>query len=134
VTLNFATWDDEVTLIGCLKDDALGHATTVHPLMRTFDEHGWLIGGLKVIAEGHRHRAALPKGTEHCAWTMFRPDKQALLELGDLVERKALCLPTGLRVRLRKRARRLSMSRTGGRVEHSSCHKLRRRACSCNPP
>ena len=30
-TLNFATWDDDVALLGCLRDGALGHATTVAP-------------------------------------------------------------------------------------------------------
>ncbi len=37
-TLNFATWDDESKLLSCLREGALGHATTVHPLMQSFDE------------------------------------------------------------------------------------------------
>ena len=32
-TLNFATWDDDLALVRCLRDGALGHATTVHPLV-----------------------------------------------------------------------------------------------------
>ena len=33
-TLNFATWDDEAALLSCLREGALGHATTVHPLLQ----------------------------------------------------------------------------------------------------
>jgi len=33
-TLNFAAWDDEEKLLSCLRDDALGQATAVHPLMQ----------------------------------------------------------------------------------------------------
>ena len=36
-TLNFATWDDDLALVRCLRDGALGHATTVHPLLGNFD-------------------------------------------------------------------------------------------------
>jgi hypothetical protein len=32
VTLNFA-WNDEPKLLSCLRQDALGHAITVHPLI-----------------------------------------------------------------------------------------------------
>ena len=35
-TLNFATWDDDLALIRCLRDGALGHATTVHPMLGNF--------------------------------------------------------------------------------------------------
>ena len=44
-TLNFATWDDEANLLSCLREGALGHATTVHPLVQSFDERGWIGGG-----------------------------------------------------------------------------------------
>ena len=39
-TLNFATWNDELKLLSCLRQGALGHATTVHPLIQNFDESG----------------------------------------------------------------------------------------------
>ena len=39
-TLNFATWDDEANLLSCLREGALGQATTVHPLMQNFDDEG----------------------------------------------------------------------------------------------
>jgi NADPH:quinone reductase-like Zn-dependent oxidoreductase len=45
-TLNFATWRDDVALIGCLRDGALGHATTVHPLLGNIDSYGWVRGAL----------------------------------------------------------------------------------------
>ena len=100
VTLNFATWDDELALLGCLREGGLGHATTVHPMLRNFDELGWLRGALKTFADKKRHRAALPKGCRNHAWTLFRPEVDALLELGELVERGALSLPIGLGVPL----------------------------------
>jgi reticulon-4-interacting protein 1, mitochondrial len=48
-TLNFATWDDEANLLSCLREGALGHATTVHPLIQNFDEGGWVAGALRTI-------------------------------------------------------------------------------------
>jgi reticulon-4-interacting protein 1, mitochondrial len=33
-TLNFAAWGDDLALIGALREGALGHATTVHPLLQ----------------------------------------------------------------------------------------------------
>ena len=34
-TLNFATWEGEANLLSCLREGALGQATTVHPLIQT---------------------------------------------------------------------------------------------------
>ena len=99
-TLNFATWDDDFALVGCLAEGALGHATTVHPMLQNFDEHGWLMGAMKVIGDKRRHRAALPKRTVNYAWTTFRPDKHALSDLRELVEKTVLNLPSGLRAPL----------------------------------
>jgi NADPH:quinone reductase-like Zn-dependent oxidoreductase len=39
-TFNFATWDDDLALVRCLRDGALGHATTVHPLLGNFERYG----------------------------------------------------------------------------------------------
>ena len=52
------------------------------------------------IFSASRHRAALPKRTENYAWTTFRPDKHALSDLEELVEKTVLNLPIGLRVSL----------------------------------
>ena len=62
-TLNFATWDDEANLLSCLREGALGHATTVHPLMQNFDEGGWVAGALRTIQQKRKMRAALPGRT-----------------------------------------------------------------------
>ena len=53
-TLNFAVWDDDLALIGALRDGALGHATTVHPLLANFDELGWVRGVLKTLSDKRR--------------------------------------------------------------------------------
>ena len=46
VVLNFGSWDDDPALASRLGRDALGHATTVHPLLANFDRLGWLRGAL----------------------------------------------------------------------------------------
>jgi NADPH:quinone reductase-like Zn-dependent oxidoreductase len=104
-TLNFAAWEDDLALLGCLRDGALGHATTVHPLLANFDEFGWLRGALKTFSDKRRHRAALPKGTRRYAWTIFKPEAAALLDLRQLVEQQRVGLPVGLRTPLAEAAR-----------------------------
>ncbi|MBR0825678.1 alcohol dehydrogenase catalytic domain-containing protein [Bradyrhizobium manausense] len=99
-TLNFAAWEDDLALLGCLRRDALGHATTVHPLLANFDELGWLRGALKTFSDKRRHRAALPEGTQNYAWTVFRPDASALQELRQSVEQQCDGLTIGLRTPL----------------------------------
>src|SRR3989344_55393 len=44
-TLNFGTWADDADVLGRLHAGALGHATTVHPLLGHIDDRGWLTGG-----------------------------------------------------------------------------------------
>jgi len=77
-TLNFATWVDDLALVCCLRNGARGHATTVHPLLGNLDKYGWVRGALHSLSEKKGHRAALPKGTRNYAWTLFRPDREAL--------------------------------------------------------
>ena len=96
-TLNFATWDDDLMLVRCLRDGALGHATTVHPMLGNFDKYGWVSGALRSLSEKKSHRAALPKGTRDYAWVLFRPDSEALSELAQLVEQQRLNLPIAVR-------------------------------------
>ena len=100
-TLNFATWDDEANLLSCLREGALGHATTVHPLMQNFDEGGWVAGALRTIQQKRKMRAALPGRTRNYAWILFRPETEALSEMARLVELGRLSLPIGIRAPLR---------------------------------
>ena len=100
-TLNFATWDDESNLLSCLREGALGHATTVHPLVQSFDERGWVGGALGVVQQKRKMRAALPRGARNYAWILFRPETEALLEMARLVELGRLALPIGIRAPLR---------------------------------
>jgi len=102
VTLNFAAWDDESKLLSSLRQGALGHATTVHPLMQNFDEGGWLGGALRTIRQKREMRKRLPKGTRNYAWVLFRPGMEALSEMARLVEAGRLSLPIGIRAQLRK--------------------------------
>ena len=50
-TLNFASWDDEAWLLQRLRPGALGHATTVHPLLGHIDRLGWWRGAWQVWPE-----------------------------------------------------------------------------------
>ena len=99
-TLNFATWDDELKLLPCLRQGALGHATTVHPLIQNFDELGWVGGAVQTIKQKKRMRAILPKGSQHYAWVLFKPEAEALSELARLVEQGGLSLPIGIQAPL----------------------------------
>ena len=60
-TLNFATWDDDLALLGCLRDGALGHATTVHPMLRNFDRLGWVRGALRTLSKREVAGARCPR-------------------------------------------------------------------------
>ena len=95
-TLNFATWEDDLALIGCLRDGALGHATTVHPMLGNFDRLGWLRGLLATFSQKKHHRRALPKGANKFAWVLFKPDTAALADLRQFVEHNHVRLPIGL--------------------------------------
>ena len=99
-TLNFAAWDDERALLKCLREGALGHATTVHPLMRNFDEYGWVGGAWRTMRDRRHMRASLPKATSKYAWVLFRPEAEALEEMARLVETGRLSLPIGIRAAL----------------------------------
>jgi NADPH:quinone reductase-like Zn-dependent oxidoreductase len=94
-TLNFATWDDDLALVRCLRNGARGHATTVHPLLGNLDKYGWVRGALHSFSQKNAHRKALPKGTRNYAWALFRPDSEALSELAQLVAQQRLSLPIG---------------------------------------
>jgi hypothetical protein len=55
----FAAWRDDLAPVGALREGALGHATTVHPLLAVFDELVWVRGVLKTLSDKRRHRTGL---------------------------------------------------------------------------
>lgn len=81
-TLNFANWDDESALLPLLASGAIGHATTVHPLLGNFDRLGLLRGVLETMRMKARMRKLMPAGARY-AWTVFAPDSRALAWLAD---------------------------------------------------
>jgi len=99
-TLNFATWDHDQQLLGCLRENALGHATTVHPLLRTFDESGLIKGAVKTFLCKRASRKALPEGVKNYQWTIFQPNANALSELVRLLHKGQAKLEVGLEVPL----------------------------------
>lgn len=104
VSLNFAAWQDEAALIGRLKPGAMGHATTVHPLLDSIDVHGWIKGGWRVYrawSEMNELATRQGGGFTTYAWTIFRPNAQALDALQTLLlSNIGLRLPIGLSVPL----------------------------------
>lgn len=102
-TLNFASWDDERWLLQRLKPGALGHASTVHPLLGHFDRFGWWRGAGQAWHAHRSHRAlARQVAGPACryAWTVFRPDAQHLDALLSELQQAPLALPLGLQVPL----------------------------------
>jgi NADPH:quinone reductase-like Zn-dependent oxidoreductase len=101
-SLNFGAWQDEAALIDRLKPGALGHATTVHPLLGSFDEHGWLGGALRARSEWSRIRAltAAKGAATRYAWVLFQPSVDALDALEALLPELQLTPPIGLTVPL----------------------------------
>jgi hypothetical protein len=100
VSLNFAAWQDEAALIRRIKPGALGHATTVHPLLDSIDVHGWIQGGWKVYrawsAMQDLAKATGGDSTRY-AWTIFQPNGEALDALQELLQANVgLHLPIGL--------------------------------------
>lgn len=95
--LNFASWDEEIALASRLGAHALGQATTVHPLLGHFDRLGWLPGAL---ASRHdfaavRKAVRLRSPSARYAWTVFKPDPEALTALEAGLRAGQLSLPVG---------------------------------------
>ena len=97
VVLNFANWDDDALLASRLGAQAMGHATTVHPLLANFDRLGWMGGAWASRRDRNRIRAIVasraPKASY--AWTLFKPDREALEALAEGVRARRLALPIG---------------------------------------
>ena len=85
-TLNFANWDDEAALLQLLASDALGHATTVHPLLGNFDRLGLIRGAMTSMRQKRTMRAQLP-GAARYAWSVFAPNPDALQRLKNIAAR-----------------------------------------------
>ncbi len=102
VVLNFASWDDDPLLASRLNADALGHATTVHPLLGHIDRFGWLQGALASLRDWKKVRSVVAERAPnaHYAWTVFKPDGKALEALAVGACGQPFSLPVGLSVPL----------------------------------
>lgn len=98
VTLNFGSWDDEAALLRRLGPDALGHATTVHPLLGALDAYGWVGGTWRIASQWRRMRALARQRNPRAryAWVVFQPDALALDALLDLLRNGRIRLGVGL--------------------------------------
>ena len=96
--LNFGSWEDDALLAGYLERDALGYATTVHPLLGNFDRHGFL----RALWTTRRQKAAgravvkARSASARYTWTVFRPSGAALDALAEGVSAGWLELPVGI--------------------------------------
>ncbi|MBI2734524.1 MAG: alcohol dehydrogenase catalytic domain-containing protein [Aquabacterium sp.] len=79
-TLNFGAWADEAGVVDRLHRSALGHATTVHPLLADIDAQGWLRGSLSCWRSwrGMYRRVHDLAPQARYAWVVFKPDEDAL--------------------------------------------------------
>lgn len=77
---------------------ALGHATTVHPLLPNFDCLGWWRGALASRLEWKEGRSAVWKRASGArySWTLFRPDREALDVLVAGMRERTFSLPVGI--------------------------------------
>jgi D-arabinose 1-dehydrogenase-like Zn-dependent alcohol dehydrogenase len=99
VVLNFGSWNDEPALASRLGGDALGHATTVHPLLSNFDRFGWLRGALASRREWQAVRSIVAHRAPQAryGWTLFKPDAEALDVLTVGLRERRFSLAVGLR-------------------------------------
>jgi NADPH:quinone reductase-like Zn-dependent oxidoreductase len=102
VVLNFGSWDDDPALASRLGRDALGHVTTVHPLLANFDRLGWLRGALASRREWRASRSIVARMAPQarCSWTLFKPDAEALDVLAAGLRARKFSLAIGLRAPL----------------------------------
>ncbi|HEY9107046.1 MAG TPA: alcohol dehydrogenase catalytic domain-containing protein [Roseateles sp.] len=116
VVLNFADWDEDIALASRLSRTALGQATTVHPLLGHFDRLGWLKGALACRRDRQRVQAIVRQrsAAARYAWTIFKPDGDALDDLASRVAAQRISLPVGIRAGFDK-ADRLFAHVAGGR-------------------
>ncbi|RZT97796.1 alcohol dehydrogenase catalytic domain-containing protein [Rivibacter subsaxonicus] len=100
VVLNFANWDDDALLASRLGPRAMGQATTVHPLLTNFDRLGWLGGAWASRRDRSRIRAIVASRAPQAryAWTIFKPDREALEALAEGVRARRLSLLVGVAV------------------------------------
>jgi reticulon-4-interacting protein 1, mitochondrial len=96
--LNFGAWDDEATLLGRLRQGALGYATTVHPLLGNIDRRGLLAGAWRSRQDWRFMQSrANAKGARY-RWIIFQPDEEALDMLHQFLTKGGLTLPVGVSV------------------------------------
>jgi len=96
--LNFGAWEDEATLLGGLRQGALGYATTVHPLLGNIDRRGLLPGAWRSLQDWRRMQMLADARGARYRWIVFQPDEGALDMLYQFLTRGALTLPVGVSV------------------------------------
>jgi len=96
-SLNFGSWEDEEAMIGRLSKTAIGLATTCHPILANCDESG-LIGGVarSILAYRRLRRQARAIARDvRYSWVVFKPDREALSALRELLSARRISLPVG---------------------------------------
>ena len=98
LTLNFGHWHDDAVLVARLAPDALGHATTVHPLLADIDQYGLLRGGLRAARAFTAMRRAARRNAPGAryAWAVYRPKPDDMDQLVRALATGQLRLEVGL--------------------------------------
>lgn len=86
---NYAAWELDSVACGTLRADALGYATTVHPLLKLLDEKGLILGAFAAAMQRKKCGKNIPKGSRY-AWVLFS------LKDGDLQLMQDIALKTHL--------------------------------------
>lgn len=98
VVLNFGSWNDEPALASRLGLDALGFATTVHPLLVHFDRLGWVRASAACWHDWKRIQSAIACRAlkARYRWALFKPDREALEVLAAGLRERRFWLPIGI--------------------------------------
>lgn len=98
VVLNFGAWESDAALVAKLGPTALGHATTVHPLLADLDTRGWVLGASASFRSWRAMRSvAKARGASAgYTWVLFRPDRAGLDALEEGVRQGRFDLPIGI--------------------------------------
>ena len=101
VVLNFGELGRRCGACVAPRYAAMGQATTVHPLLGNFDRLGWLRGAWASRREwkaGCAPVVASRAPQARYAWTVFKPDREALDALAEGIRAGKLALPVGVAV------------------------------------
>ena len=95
LTFNFGSWEADQALVRRLRPGAIGHASTVHPLMSAIDSNGWLKGGWEALQAFKRSKSIAQACGARYTWTIFNPTSSGMDALIHAVTHHGISLNVG---------------------------------------